>query len=394
MAAAARLMRLHLLLLDVVLGTRRAELLSTARLRILDWYTNASLMEEAAEQSGIKISMLKKDLPCGGDNVPVTYAEFTVRDARPVDVFNSMLNTSAQLEWNPQCLGAMPLGDFVDEGVRSWAVIFDFPILGDREMVQWQGAEADFDAEEFWLVFSTRDNEELLAKVEVPAGTVLAQNCAGAYHITKRPEGAHVILTQHVNFHPPIQFSMHQVLELFPPAWKGTEDFVSQLSQRSRQVSGWGHERSWTPAPPYMLQSVDVRARHAAPEAFGAVEQSSIGMEPLYVTVGAILGFVVTCCCFFTYVSFLSGHRGDCCRTVRPCHVVSEEAEEAASDEERIVTDNRQLFRCEDQEHMDEAEAEDIDFGKTPRTQDQERMEAVGLLFNKSQERIGGLNSP
>lgn len=249
----------------------REILLEQAHLRILKWLGDSNLMEECGTREGIKLSMLKEDQMCAGDVVPVTFAEFVVKGARPVDVFNTMLNTQEQKKWNPQAASITFLGDFRDLGARAFAVDFALPIITDRELFQWQVADANFKSEEFWLVFSTENNEKLKALVPIASGAMESSNCLGAYHITNSPEGAHVIITQHVNAHPPFPFPLHQIMNLLPAAWKGVTDFVTELKQRSQYQAGLGWASDRISGPAYMLQD----ASNASAAAFLAPAMQS-----------------------------------------------------------------------------------------------------------------------
>jgi len=221
-------------------------------LRIGHWYRDPDLVEASEVRSGISLTMLKHDQVCASDVVPVTFAEFNISGARPVDVFNSLLDTPAQRDWNPQCAAVKALGDWHDEGARAWAVNFHILFL-NVEIFQWQVADANFATEEFWLVFSTQNNSELLAKSPLVAGATESSNCLGSYHITKSANGAHVVITQQVNAHPIFPFPLHQILKFFPLAWKGTIDFVSELSDRSRYQASLGWSANRTVAPAFML---------------------------------------------------------------------------------------------------------------------------------------------
>lgn len=234
----------------------REILLEQAHTRIESWYTDPSLMEAPKTRDGITVSIMKQDMQCGGDAVPVTFAEFDVVGARPVDIFNTMLDTSAQKDWNNQCSGAASLGEWQDQGARAWAVNFQIPFLSSREFFQWQVADAKFDSEEFWLVFSTQNNEELHQKSTISKGTVDSQNCLGGYHITKIANGAHVIITQQVNVHPMFAFPLHQILDFFPPAWQGTLNFVNQMSSAARLRAANVSSKYATVAPAFMLREV------------------------------------------------------------------------------------------------------------------------------------------
>jgi len=255
----------------------RDVLLAQARTRIQSWYTDPSLTEAPRTRDGVTLRMLKKNMPCGGDLVPVTFAEFDVAGVRPVDVFNTMLDTPQQKNWNSQCSSVKPLGDWLNQGARAWAVTFTIPFVDKREFLQWQVADADVGKEEFWLTFSTQSNDELRKKAPITDGTVSAQNCLGAYHITKSPHGAHVVVTQQVNVHPFIPIPMHQVLDLFPAAWQGTIDFINQMSHQARQLAASGSSANYTAAPAFMLREADMRPsvqEHTVPNFLQAFPKS------------------------------------------------------------------------------------------------------------------------
>jgi hypothetical protein len=232
----------------------RESLLDQARQRILTWYPDTSLVEPPETRDGINLRMLKQDQSCGGDVVPVTFADFHVKGVRPIDIFNTMLDTPNQKSWNPQMSSVRSLGDWKTDGARAWAVVFSIPLINDHEFVQWQVADANFTSEEFWLVFSTQRNDRLKQTSPIQAGATESQNCLGAYRITKHPEGAHVIITQHVNAHPFFPIPLHQVLKIFPIAWSATLDFVHEMSENSKKLAAVGTPYNFTVAPRYMLQ--------------------------------------------------------------------------------------------------------------------------------------------
>lgn len=231
----------------------REVLLEQAHKRIEDWYTNPQLVEAPRTRQGIAVRMMKNDMMCGGDTVPVTFAEFDVEGARPVDVFNTMLETNKQKDWNNQVRSAVPIGDWPDEGARAWAVTFNIPLVNAREFIQWQVADADFANEDFWLAFSTQNNGDLERRHPVDGGTVESQNCLGAYHITKTLTGSHVIITQQVNVHPFFNLPLHQILDFFPVAWQGTINFVHEMSANARKLAALGAPLNNASAPAFML---------------------------------------------------------------------------------------------------------------------------------------------
>lgn len=240
--------------LAVVGSERWREVLLTQAHQRMSWLSDSRLIEQCGTREGIQLYMLKEDQMCAGDVVPVTFAKFVVNGVRPVDVFNTMLNTVEQKDWNPQAASITPLGDYPDLGARAYAVDFALPVVSDRELFQWQVADADFEKEEFWLAFSTEQNERLKAITSFAPGATESSNCLGAYHITKTAEGTHVVITQHVNAHPPFPFPLHQIMNFLPAAWKGIVDFVTELKQRSQYQNGLDWQANRISGPAFMLQ--------------------------------------------------------------------------------------------------------------------------------------------
>mmetsp|Transcript_4530 Transcript_4530/g.8285 ORF Transcript_4530/g.8285 Transcript_4530/m.8285 type:complete len:339 (-) Transcript_4530:41-1057(-) len=219
-------------------------------------------MDVSQDRAGITVKMMKKDRECGGLGVPVTFVSFNISGVRPVDVFNAMLDTQAEMKWNSECNSVTLIGEYPEQGARGWSVTFEFPLGGDRDFVQWQTADIDFEKEDFWLVYSTLNNDMLLRSHHLREGAVSAQNCLGAYHITKNPDGStHVVMTQNVNVHIPLNFPVHLMLSLFPPAWKITIRFVQQLIDQSKLQASFGWDKTQTGAPAFMLQDpTDLRS--------------------------------------------------------------------------------------------------------------------------------------
>jgi hypothetical protein len=237
----------------------REVLLGQARQRILTWLRDSTLVEACGTREGITLHMLKEDQLCAGDHVPVTFAEFDVSGVRPVDIFRVMLNTPDQKKWNPQASSITDLGAYPELGARAWAVVFDLPVIKDREFFQWQVASADIEKQEFWLAFSTENNEKLKAKSALATGAKESENCLGGYHITLNAQGgAHVVITQHVNAHPFFPFPLHQIMVLFPPAWTGTLEFVHELEGEAKKLFQLGAPPNHTGAPWYMLSDSSI----------------------------------------------------------------------------------------------------------------------------------------
>lgn len=205
--------------------------------------------------------MLKHDLKCGGARVPVGFAEFEVPGARPVDVFNTVMNVASQPDWNPKCNQMKHVGDWPEEGVRGWDNVFNLIFDKKLEFLVWQVSEADFVNEDFWMVTSTKHNGKLRQISPRQENWVESDNCLGAYHIRKSPNGTHVVITQHVNGAVGLWFPFHVILEVFPVAWKGMINFISQLSKASLNQSSLGWTARQTSVPTWMVPPETERYR-------------------------------------------------------------------------------------------------------------------------------------
>lgn len=230
----------------------REQLLDEARTRLVTWYTDPSKVTSPNVKDGVSVRLLNDDLMCGGERWPVVYAEFDIDGVAPVYVFNAAADMSKQTSWNPQVTSMQSMGEHPHEGAVAWAMIFTLPLLGDRGFLQWEVADANFDAEEFWLVFSTHNNGQL-QPISPIQGTTAAQNFGG-YHITKTPTGSHVVLTQQVNLHFWVPFPLHELLHFFPPAWDATVGFVKKFAAQARMLSATPCAKNQTVLPPFVFQ--------------------------------------------------------------------------------------------------------------------------------------------
>lgn len=289
---------------------------------------------------GFSMSMLKKDVQCGEAWVPVTFIEYDVAGARPVDVFNTLVDISgtSKVSANP----TIPLGDFHAQGVRGLAVFFAPPLVSEREFVQWQAADANFANEEFWVVFSTQQNEELHKRRPMQQGAVEGQNCLGAYHITNTPNGAHVLMTQHMNVDPPLPMPVHQI-EKFTKLSQATVDTSNEVMDKARQLAQKGLSSSYTVVPAFMLEKAYLRPRPKGRTPFlrvaeevpdphrTAVVQPSFG--PLQsIPIVLLLAACAACIAFISFSVGLSAGKKMRALRERACT-------EAASEQEVLWTD-------------------------------------------------------
>jgi hypothetical protein len=180
----------------------RSSLLTLAHQRLEDMYSDLSQLDAPQEKDGVTMRLSKDDKKCGDSGVPLTFMEFDVAGVRPVDTFNALADFYNQSKWDSMCTNDMSLGEFKSQRARGGALAFAAKPLSSREMYEWQVVDANTTAEEFWVVFSTLENDALYERKPPMSGAVQAENCLAAYKMTRTAAGVHVLMTQQINSHP------------------------------------------------------------------------------------------------------------------------------------------------------------------------------------------------
>ncbi|CAE8597348.1 unnamed protein product, partial [Polarella glacialis] len=192
------------LFLDAAGLPMRQELLNLARQRLEVWYADKTQLEDPKEKDGVSYQLSKEDKACGGDGVPLTFMEFDIDGVRPVDAFNVLAAYQNQTSWDSTCADMELIGELRSRQAFGLTAHFSAAPLSSRQIVEWQVASANFSTEEFWVVFSTLENDELKQLRAPDPKAVQLQNCLAAYRLTRKVGslGVHVLMTQQVNSHP------------------------------------------------------------------------------------------------------------------------------------------------------------------------------------------------
>lgn len=171
----------------------RQELLQLSSDRLNVWYADKSNVLPPKESDGVSFRLSVEDKSCGGDGVPLTFMEFDI-GARPVDVFNVLVDSTKQSSWDPHTASQVLLCDREDLQVKGYAALFSAQPLPSREVYQWQAASANFSSEEFWVTFSSISDDELRQLKPVEPGAVLMETCLATYKITRKADGSSHLL--------------------------------------------------------------------------------------------------------------------------------------------------------------------------------------------------------
>mmetsp|Transcript_152011 Transcript_152011/g.488031 ORF Transcript_152011/g.488031 Transcript_152011/m.488031 type:complete len:720 (+) Transcript_152011:97-2256(+) len=226
----------------------RTSLLDAAHDRVNNFYKDSQNLDDPKQQAGVVFRLSKDDKECGGDGVPLSFIEYDVDGARPIDVFNVLSDAHNQPSWDEHCAKMDPLGDFTQVQAKGFAGLFVAPgaPVSGREGYEWMVAEANFTTEEFWLVMSTYNNNDLKQKRPFDSGSVEMQNCMAAYKITKTDKGSHVVNTQQINSHS-WPLSARYVANT---GWTGSIDFATSLRKvaPTQKQKGWNQTQTFLPS--------------------------------------------------------------------------------------------------------------------------------------------------
>jgi len=217
----------------------------------LEFYDHKDRLEDAKGSDGVSFQLSKDDFSCGGDLVPLTFMEFDVPDARPVDVFNVLFAVENQTEWDTAPKEMKVLGDWKQYQARGTIGLFDAAPLSTREIWQWQVLSANFTSQEFWVVYTSLETDPLRSAEPPQSGVTVMQNCMCVYKITpKAGGGAHVLNSQQINEHPwPLSARF-----VANAGWQTSVAFGQHLRSRSEEQAKLGWEANETNAPAWMLK--------------------------------------------------------------------------------------------------------------------------------------------
>mmetsp|Transcript_48516 Transcript_48516/g.140550 ORF Transcript_48516/g.140550 Transcript_48516/m.140550 type:complete len:376 (-) Transcript_48516:54-1181(-) len=241
------------LLAGVRAVTLREALLCEARERLEVRYGDKNQLKWPFQKDGVTMQLTKRSLPCGGNNIPLTFGEFHVDGATHIDVLNVLANTSDLATWEPLTDHAAILGDWRSQGARGNAASFVSRPFPAREFYDWQVFDTNHDMSEVWMVSTTRNTDELRRRKPPQKGAVASQNCLAAYRVrVGRYGGADVAFTTQVNSHPWL-VSAEVVFNLL---WWKTVDHYNGLRARAQQLAkARGEEQARLAVPSWMLEA-------------------------------------------------------------------------------------------------------------------------------------------
>eukprot|EP00931_Biecheleriopsis_adriatica_P010052 TRINITY_DN11114_c0_g1_i2.p1 TRINITY_DN11114_c0_g1~~TRINITY_DN11114_c0_g1_i2.p1 ORF type:complete len:470 (+),score=108.47 TRINITY_DN11114_c0_g1_i2:28-1410(+) len=232
----------------------REALLQEAKERLTTWYSDKEALNLPYWSYQVEVQQTKQWYLCdkkgGSMRVPVTFGEFNVTGASPVNVFNAVADVAKQTKWDSTVDEVNVLGDYREDGVRGVEMLLPSGIwlVPPREVYQWEAYNGSLESEEFWFVVSTSNVEPLHEVRHINREAVQANNCLGAYWIRPCPKGgeancpagnptnccpaggSRVIFSSHVNVHPPALITAKSIFDM---SWPKQVEWINALKKQA-----------------------------------------------------------------------------------------------------------------------------------------------------------------
>jgi len=187
------------------------------------------------------VMISKKDSFCGDSAMPTYYIEFLVKGARPVDVFNVLVDPLQQPKWLCKGCTVSLVSNNVEEKVQGFAAAYRALPVNRREFYHWQAVDANFTAEEFLLGTVARHNQELHKLKKPEPDATVGRMCYSFSSIRKDPEGARVRQMSHFNVRVPLPFSIMPPRGIYTMIWPMMLERVPKIIERAQ----WQAKRNW-----------------------------------------------------------------------------------------------------------------------------------------------------
>lgn len=231
----------------------REALMCEAKKRLSGWFEGGSQkFESPLSQDGVELRFMVGSRPCGGDDVPVMVANYSLDGVRPIHIFNALAHVELQKDWNPTMSEVKVLKDDAAAHVREVKLQYltGVPGLPDRRIYEQEAFDVNDDGTEYWFA-ATSNNNENIKKLDSSAGSsgffdfeapVEANSCFAAHHVRATKTGVYVVFTNEVNGHPPFGLSPTLVSKL---TWRKTVDFISLLQKEALRLAKEDDTKLW-----------------------------------------------------------------------------------------------------------------------------------------------------
>lgn len=222
-------------------GTLRDQMLARFRSHFADkdkGYFNRPHRRAFGDQL---VMISKKDFFCGDLAVPTYYIEFLVKGARPVDVFNVLVDPLQQPKWLCKGCTVSLVANNVKEKVQGFAAAYRAVPVNRREFYHWQAVDANFTTGEFLLGTDARHNQELHKLKKPEPDATVARMCYSFSSIRPDPEGARVTQMSHFNVRVPFAFGPFTPRGMYSMIWPMMLERVPKIISRAQ----WQAKRNW-----------------------------------------------------------------------------------------------------------------------------------------------------
>jgi len=263
-------------------------------------------------ERGVTTYISTWDKACGGDSVPLFFLEYEVPGARPVDVFNILYDQLSTPAWLCKDCSVARLGNWCPRQAVGYMTQYSFSPFEDRLFYQWHVLAAnestDPAAVEYLSVFTSDEDEELIARKSAPDDVVVAQNCLFSYRMRGNGVGGtRVAVVTLSNIHLPLGIPQRQIYDEF---YVKLIDKAVLLREHATEQSQKGLNETTTTVPDWMLYDVDCQGVDAEEGISQTASATQTDWE-VWVAYGLGVALVVCwclCCCLVAWA--LCRHKG------------------------------------------------------------------------------------
>jgi hypothetical protein len=197
--------------------------------------------EQQKTKHGATIMISKHDYYCGEHSVPTYLTEFSVPDARPVDVFNVLADTMSQPEWMNKGMEVSLVKNDHHNRVQGFSVVQPSAPVARRQFYHWQAYEAKFDTEEFLVGDSARHGSELEELQPKEHDTVVGRTCYSFSRIHKVNGTTHVSQVTFFDAKFPMSVGPFSPRSLYHMVWPRLLDGIPKILDRvsEQAAKGW-----------------------------------------------------------------------------------------------------------------------------------------------------------
>eukprot|EP00928_Gymnodinium_smaydae_P079744 TRINITY_DN6359_c0_g3_i1.p1 TRINITY_DN6359_c0_g3~~TRINITY_DN6359_c0_g3_i1.p1 ORF type:complete len:390 (+),score=66.96 TRINITY_DN6359_c0_g3_i1:52-1221(+) len=214
-------------------------------------------ISDKKEKDGINI-FFSGTASCGGADVPILFANWSLAGVRPVHVFAAIADVQGQ-RWTGDLAHTLDLSRDMPFSARGMMIQYSVgTFISDRKVHEWETYSNSPDGNEYWFAASTQHNG-LLQQMDTSEDNngfffgfrkpVEIDSCLSAHHFVATKDGVRGTFTTNINSHAPMHLSESLVSQM---TWGKSAELLSKLKTRALQLAQIDQAALWKPSPQFV----------------------------------------------------------------------------------------------------------------------------------------------